>query len=78
MEPGGQQSVGSHRFGHDRSDLACPRSIHVAANGIISLLIENIHTHTHIYIHMYVCVYIYTHAHSSVNGHLSYFHILAI
>ena len=36
----------------------------------------------HIYIHTYICVYIYiSHIffiHSSVNGHLSYLHVLAI
>ena len=47
---------------------------------------EYIYTHTHTCVYMCVCIYIYIYIYthhiffilSSVNGHLGYFHILAI
>ena len=43
-EPGGLPSMGSHRVGHDWSDLAAAAAA--------------IYTHTHTHTHMYVCLHI--------------------
>ena len=62
------------------------RSIHVAANGIISffLMPSNIplcvciHTNKQTYIHTYIHTYHIFFIHLSVIGHLGCFHVLAI
>ena len=46
------------------------------------LKLSNIPLCVHIYIYIYIYIYIHTHTHlficSSVEGHLDYFHVLAI
>jgi len=86
-EPGGLQSMGSHRVGHDWSDFAAAaaaavlltslsmiisRSIQVAANGIISFFFWWLGN---------IPLYMFNHIffiYSSVNEHLGCFHVLAI
>ena len=50
------------------------KSIYVAANSKFSFFIAPLHICVYIYTHIHIHIYIY----SSVDGHLSYLHILAV
>ena len=57
---------------YDHLSMIISRSIHVAANGIISflwLIFHYTHTHTHTHTHIFI--------HSSVDGYLGCFNVLA-
>ena len=66
-EPGGLLSMGSHRVGHDWSDLAA------VAAAVFHCMCVGGCVYTHIYIHTHHIFF----THSSADGHLPCFHILA-
>ena len=93
-EPGGLPSMGSNRVGHDWSDLAAAampsrRSIHVIENGRVSIFYDWIMFHCSctctracaracVCVCVCVCKYNSFFIHSPINGHLDWFHVLAI
>ena len=50
-EPGGLPSMGSHRVGHDRSDLV------VVVVVLVLILLSNKALASKIYMHKYICVW---------------------
>ena len=83
-EPGGLPSMGSHRVGHDWSNLAAAAAAYSSHNLLLTLMqiiyvFMCINTHTHIYI-LYVsdidadniCVYVYKHTHTHIYIYILY------